>query len=139
MFLRPPLNGFVGYATDATTREPTEFDLSLIFLVIIAQTFKQNIQLTLRFDRFKTENKVKLKGNTQNKVQPIKWLCGLYDGCNDQRAYWIWLTAIILQACLCVFSPLKIEIWQPGESKTDNHVSIYCYIFLVLWSSWIFR
>ena len=87
MFLLPPLNGFVGYATDATTREPTEFDLSLIFLVIIAQTFKQNIQQTPRFDRFKTENKVKLKGNTQNKVQPIKWLCGLYDGCNDQRAY----------------------------------------------------
>ena len=71
MFLRPPLNGFVGYATDATTREPTEFDLILIFLVIIAQTFKQNIQLTPHFDILKTENKVKLKGNTQNKVQTI--------------------------------------------------------------------
>ena len=88
---------------------------------------------------FMTENEVKLKGNTQNKVQTIKWFCGLYDGCNDQRAYWIWLTAIILQACLCVFSPLKIEIWQSGESKAENHVSIYCYIFLVLWSSSIFR
>ena len=36
---------------------------------------------------FMTENEVKLKGNTQNKVQTIKWFCGLYDGCNDQRAY----------------------------------------------------
>ena len=62
---------------DETTREPTEFDLSLIFLVIIAQTFKQNIQQTPRFDRFKTENKVKLKGNTQNKMQTIKCFCGL--------------------------------------------------------------
>ena len=34
-----------------------------------------------------TENEIKLKGNTQNKVQTIKWFCGLYDGCNDQRAY----------------------------------------------------
>ena len=24
---------------------------------------------------------------TQSKVQTIKWFCGLYDGCNDQRAY----------------------------------------------------
>ena len=72
MFLRPPLNGFVGYTTDATTREPSEFDLSLIFLVIIAQTFAENIQLTPRFDIFKNEKKVKLKGNTQNKVQTIK-------------------------------------------------------------------
>ena len=77
----------MGYTTDATTREPTEFDLSLIFLVIIAQTFTQNIQLTPRFDRFMTENKVKLKGNTQNKVQKIKWFCGQNDRCNDQRAY----------------------------------------------------
>ena len=58
-----------------------------LFLVLIAQMFTKNIKLTARFERFMTEKKVKLKGNTQNKVQTIKWFFGLYDGGNDQRGY----------------------------------------------------